>query len=246
MASPKPNRFDKLDPKKLSETLQKRALKVHDVFPGSGLSQLAENLGRVAADAYVGSERLAHPNWLRRAICWLAVVLLVLVAAVLMDVAANTVMRTGKLEDLSRLGIVLPVGLASGLSGLPLMFFWLINWEHRWKREQALRELHRLRCLVHVVDMHQLAKDPGAATVTDVNGQRVMSPGELALYLDICTDLLSLAGKIAVLYAQSTLDQIVLEAVSDLEQVSTNLSVKIWQKISIVQSGKNTSVIIPA
>lgn len=239
------HRYDRLNPDKLADTLDQRARKVQEIFPKSGLSEVAENIGRVCKDAIEGSRRLARPNWLRRILSWLALVLVVLAAAALIDVAANTLLKTGRIEDLSQHGIVLPVSLASGLSSLPLMFFWLINWEQHWKRQQGLKELHRLRCLVHVVDMHQLAKDPGSATVTDASGKRPMTPGELVTYLDICTDLLSLAGKIAVLYAQNTHDQAVLEAVSDLEEITTNLSVKIWQKIGIVQSGKG-GMVVPA
>ena len=42
-------------------------------------------------------------------------------------------------------------------------------------------------------------------------------------------------AKVAALYAQSSKDPIVVDAVSDIGQITTNLSNKIWQKITLVQ-----------
>ena len=49
--------------------------------------------------------------------------------------------------------------------------------------------------------------------------------------------MLSLAAKVAAVYAQSSKDPVVVEASSDLQQITANLSAKIWQKINIAQSG---------
>jgi hypothetical protein len=47
--------------------------------------------------------------------------------------------------------------------------------------------------------------------------------------------MLSLTGKLAALYAQSVNDTVVVEAVNDIENLATNLSRKIWQKIMMVE-----------
>ena len=49
------------------------------------------------------------------------------------------------------------------------------------------------------------------------------------------TDAESLAAKVATLYAQSSRDSVVIGAVTELEQVSANLSHKIWQKITLIR-----------
>jgi hypothetical protein len=93
---------------------------------------------------------------------------------------------------------------------------------------------------VHVIDMHQLTKDPStAATIsgaTPSSPKRAMTPFELTRYLDYCSEMLSLAAKVAALYAQSTKDPVVIDAASDLQQITSNLSSKVWQKINIVQT----------
>jgi len=38
--------------------------------------------------------------------------------------------------------------------------FFLISMESRIKRTRTMKSLHELRALIHVIDMHQLTKDP--------------------------------------------------------------------------------------
>jgi hypothetical protein len=110
----------------------------------------------------------------------------------------------------------------------------LVTFEARTKRAEALADLHELRSIVHVIDMHQLTKDPTAGVPTMNSPARTLSPYELTRYLDYCSELLSLAAKVAALYAQSSTDPVVIDAVNDLERLTTNLSQKIWQKITLV------------
>jgi len=118
--------------------------------------------------------------------------------------------------------------------------FFLFRIEERIKRRRALRALHELRSIVHVIDMHQLTKDPSGSV--KVGGSTASSPPrtltrfELSRYLDYCSEMLSLTAKVAVLYAQSFPDTEVTEAVSDIERIAAGLSQKIWQKIMIVQA----------
>ena len=124
------------------------------------------------------------------------------------------------------------------LAGALLIF--LVTLQRRLGRHKALKALHQLRSLVHVIDMHQLTKDPslvlGHEHDTAASPKRNMTPFELGRYLDYCSEMLSLTGKVAALYAQDLDDPVVVEAVNDIEMLATNLSRKIWQKIAILQS----------
>jgi hypothetical protein len=119
----------------------------------------------------------------------------------------------------------------------------LVSTELRVKRRRSLAALHELRSLAHVIDMHQLSKDPAssrppavATSIDPASPERAITPFELTRYLDYCSEMLSLVAKVAALYAQSLPDDVVTDAVSDLERVTTNLSQKIWQKITIIES----------
>jgi len=113
--------------------------------------------------------------------------------------------------------------------------------ERRWRRNQALRWIHELRSLAHVVDMHQLTKDPqhtGRARTHDTasSPKRTLTPYLLSRYLDYCSEMFSLIGKVAALYVQDLDDATVIASVSDVDQLTTGLSRKVWQKIVILHS----------
>jgi len=63
-----------------------------------------------------------------------------------------------------------------------------------------------------------------------------MSVPELTRYLDYSTDMLSLTGKIAALYVQDFHDAVALSAVNEIELLTTSLSGKIWQKLSMLDA----------
>jgi hypothetical protein len=115
----------------------------------------------------------------------------------------------------------------------------LIQLEERIKRKKVHRGLHQLRSIIHVIDMHQLTKDPAALsadfTPTPSSPKRITNPADLARYLDYCTELLSITGKLSALYAQAVNDGEVADAVNSVEELGSNLSRKIWQKIMLLQ-----------
>ncbi len=121
---------------------------------------------------------------------------------------------------------------------LAISLFFMVTLEGRFKRQAALRALHQLRSVAHVIDMHQLTKDPdvvlGPPVATPSSPQRTMTRFELLRYLDYCSELLSLVSKLAALHVQYLRDPVVLSAVNDVEELTDGLSRKIWQKISIL------------
>ncbi|NUN49492.1 MAG: hypothetical protein HUU15_11750, partial [Candidatus Brocadiae bacterium] len=56
----------------------------------------------------------------------------------------------------------------------------------------------------------------------------------LSRYLDYCAEMLALIGKLAALYADEMRDSVVIDAVNEMEDLTTGLSRKIWQKLSIL------------
>jgi hypothetical protein len=55
-------------------------------------------------------------------------------------------------------------------------------------------------------------------------------------YLDYCSEMLSLTAKCAALYAERLSDSVVVDTVGDIERLTSDLSSKIWQKITMVQT----------
>ena len=134
--------------------------------------------------------------------------------------------------------IVEPAANIAILVAIGIIF--VFSLESRWKRRRALTSLHSLRSMIHVIDMHQLTKDPSLLleniAPTPSSPEHSLGRAEITRYLDYCSELLSLTGKIAALYAQSMQDPVVVDTVNELEDLSTNLSRKIWQKIMILDA----------
>jgi hypothetical protein len=122
---------------------------------------------------------------------------------------------------------------------LGLAVFFLITLEGRMKRRRALPALHELRSVIHIVDMHQLTKDPerllSSQPDTASSPSRTMTASELGRYLDYCSELVSLASKVAALFVQHFNDPVVLVAVNEIEGLAATTSSKLWQKITLLQ-----------
>jgi hypothetical protein len=121
-------------------------------------------------------------------------------------------------------------------AGIALVFLWALP--ERLERRTLLALLHRLRSLAHVIDMHQLSKDPEQVSSTyEPTAESVrhgLDADQMHHYLGYCSEMLSLTAKTAALCAEHSADGVVLETVSTIETLTTELSNKIWQKISLL------------
>jgi hypothetical protein len=121
-------------------------------------------------------------------------------------------------------------------AAIAVVFLWAFP--ERLERRTLLRLLHRLRSLAHVIDMHQLSKDPEQLSPSYVptpqSVQHGLDADQLHHYLNYCSEMLSLTAKTAALCGEHTTDSVVLETISYIETLTTELSNKIWQKISLL------------
>jgi hypothetical protein len=116
-----------------------------------------------------------------------------------------------------------------------LAIYFLLGLERRIKRARALKQLHVLRSMAHIIDLHQLSKDPEQlAEPVRAGAPALLTPLQMARYLDYASELLAVASKIAAIYVQHFDDAETLAAAGDVETLTVGLSQKIWQKISIL------------
>ncbi|MDB4949194.1 MAG: uncharacterized protein JWM27_1843 [Gemmatimonadetes bacterium] len=228
-AHPRPQ----LDPERIVETLRTLRSRIHERFPGSGLARLAGELLVVADDSVARLAAIARPNLPIRAGVWL---LLASIVALLARIAGSVQLHV-MATDLGALLQVLDAAKNVVLF-LGAAVFFLVTLEGRIKRRRALRSVRELRAVAHLVDMHQLTKDPDRLAErvvgTASSPSLAMTPYQLSRYLDYCAELLSLTSKIAALYAQTFNDPVVLGAVDEVEALTIGLSGKVWQKIVVL------------
>ena len=225
--------YRRLDGAHIVATLDLVQRRIGERFPGSGLSQVSGELLAVARDAIGRAVDLSRPNLPLRIASGLVIALMVALGlGALLTLKLSVDPRT--LTDLMQSQAI------QNFVFLGVAVVFLATVDTRLKRGRALKALHELRSIAHVVDMHQLAKAPNeflpGREEIQVTPDRRMARADLARYLDYCTDLLSLTSKVAALYVEHLQDPVVLEAVTDLENLTAGLSRKIWQKISILDT----------
>jgi hypothetical protein len=223
--------YNELDAGRITETAQEIGRRIAQRFPESGLSNVSTGLCELADATVRRTEQLRRPNWRIRA----GVAALVVVIVTIGVLAAFSVKVPGGTMTLSDLAQGLEAAV-SDIVFLAVALFFLLSLETRSKRRLALRGLTDLRSIAHVIDMHQLMKDPEIEwrLPTSSDAERTMTRVELARYLDYCSELLSITNKLAALHLQAFSDPLVLESVNGIQALTLGLSGKIWQKIMIL------------
>ncbi|MFN3168454.1 MAG: hypothetical protein ACE37H_15450 [Phycisphaeraceae bacterium] len=222
-----------LQPERIVMTIELLAERIGTRFPGRGLPKVARDVRAAAGDAVGLARAIPEP------ILWIRIVS----AALVLTMVGVVGKLAYHLKFTDADGWAMLEGIDSGIStlvylGLAIVF--LVTLETRIKRRQSLRALQELRALAHVIDMHQLSKDPEwhahrESSPWDKESAH-MDPLMLGRYLDYCVDLLALIGKLAALYAQNSQDGVVLQAVEEVENLTSTLATKIWQKIMLIDT----------
>lgn len=228
-------KYRKLIPEKIEQEVIRLKMRIEERFPDSGLAKVAQELLDVSHGAGLRMSLVAKPMiWLRLGIGVLILLIIAGVIAMIVSIGApdqNSDFATFVQLVESSLNDIVFVGIA---------IFFLASLEVRVKRRKALAALDELRSIAHVIDMHQLTKDPTSLTkervITASSPKIELDAFSLKRYLDYCSELLSLTGKLAAIFAQDLNDSVVLSAVNEVESLTTALSNKVWQKLIILHS----------
>ncbi|MEO5815238.1 MAG: hypothetical protein ABIT20_08165 [Gemmatimonadaceae bacterium] len=225
--------YRRLDETQIVATIARLRDRIEERFPGYGLGNVSRELLALAEESSEVVDYLRRPNWPLRIIVGLVIATIFGVLGV-MATTINLPTRVDRLADFVQ-------AVDSGINDivfLGIAVFFLTTAEVRLKRRRALASLHELRSVVHIVDMHQLTKDPERVLAgrpdTASSPTRTIPKQELGRYLDYCSELLSLASKVSALFAQHFADPVVLGAVNEIEALANGFSNKIWQKITLL------------
>jgi hypothetical protein len=225
--------YRNLAPELIHTTIERLEQRISARFPESSLRRVASELCAVSRETMHSIEQIQRPH----------VPLRVGVALIFLTVLALVL---GIPLRLQQAGIDTWLDAITGFEAiLGSLFFltaagaFLWSLELRVKRGRVFKALHELRSLAHIVDMHQLPKDPlprEAATDTSFTPVRELTRFELTRYFSYCSELLSLVSKIAALYVRDLNDSDAIGAVDEIEELCTGLSRKIWQKIDVLRA----------
>jgi len=225
--------YSRLSAREVEETVARLARRIRERFPQASLGDVCQDLLVLSRTCAATASALARPIYWVRVIAAFSIVLIL--------VATGFALHHFRVpEEGPTVGEFIQV-FEAGLNSIVLIaaaMFFLGSAETRLKRAQALAALYQLRSIAHIVDMHQLVKDPymlAAGPRTESSPSRALTAFELQRYLDYSAEMLSLVGKIAALYSERLKDPMVLDAVNDVEDLTESLSHKIGQKLMVLR-----------
>jgi len=234
-------RYRALDYVEIDRTLDRLHNRISERFPESGLRKVCEELIGVGNETKECVEFLKSPHWLVRSVVGAAIAGMIVIIVVMV---IKTMQLPTHIEGQAEVVQVIDATASSAVFfGLAITF--LLRFEPWLKRRRSLVVAHQLRSLAHVIDMHQLTKDPERLLSpetpdTTTSPERIASPQLLGRYLDYCSELLSVTSKLSALLVQYFNDPVLLGAVDEIETLTTGLSGKIWQKIQLLDDRRVT------
>lgn len=228
--------YSQLDGTQLVQTTARLGNRIRERFPDADLTRVAATLQGIAERHAERSAAILRPAYLLRLWSWLLLALGLVGLGLLFASIRWRPEGEWKLDQ----------ALQALDSGLSMAFFlgagavYLASIELRRKRRRCLEALHELRALAHIVDLHQLSKDPDRAlhpgADTPSSPERSLSPFLLSRYLEYCVEMLALLGKVAALYGQRFPDPQAIDAIDDIEDLTSGLAGKISNKIMVLQA----------
>lgn len=231
--------FQRLDPGAVQDTVDRLVMRISRRFPDRNLGRVAAELSGLVGEVTAQSSVDRRRNRVITLACRIAGATIVAIALAAIVLAVHDALPQH--EDVR--GFQWLEVLESGIADLvyaSIAVYFLMSLPNRFTRQRLLALLHRLRSLAHVVDMHQLTKDPERLQRrfrnTEATVRLTLNAAELENYLDYCSEILSLVAKTAALCAEESTDAVVLDTVSEVETLTAGLSREIWQKISLLRA----------
>lgn len=231
--------YSQLNPELLLSTVETLSARIGERFPNAGLHRVSQHLCDIAM---ASRQRVTESG--RRSL-WVRIIIGLLLLLLAAGMAVSVVAFKVQPQPHAVTWLEFVQAMESGINDMIFIgaaIFFLISLENRMRRRRILKALHELRSVAHVIDMHQLTKDPqraaGKLIATASSPASELSPGQLIRYLDYCSEMLSLVGKLAALYLHRSDDAVVLSTVDEIEGLTTGLSRKIWQKLMIIHAQK--------
>ncbi len=240
--------YEQLEADKIIATVDTLHNRIVERFPNAGLAKVCGELLNIARLAGKRANEIARPIPTVRILSALVLVLILVSTGWICWLFYEGSDREGFLRSSELVQVV--EAAMNALFGIGLTVLFFVTLETRIKRRRALRAIHELRCIGHIIDMHQLTKDPERTLHreqdTESSPRRTMTEFELGRYLDYCSEMLSVTGKIAALYVQNFEDPVAISAVNDIEDLTTGMSQKIWQKLSVLHETVGRNAEVPA
>ncbi|WP_018342326.1 hypothetical protein [Cytophaga aurantiaca] len=222
--------YKQLNIDKIIEIIHTLSLRIEDRFPQADLLNVSNELNELAIKSKASNAKLAKPYILIR----IALVLLIVIASASIVYTLFMLRFDDSLLTVQNFITVSEAFLNETIT-IGFAFYFLYKFEDFIKQKKILTALQELRTIAHIIDLHQLTKDPThiLAEKTKHSPKREFTKAEVSRYLIYCSEMLSLTSKVAATYAFNNKDEMILNTIHDIEVLCSTLSSKIWQKIEL-------------
>ncbi len=191
------------------QTIEQLRKRISERFPASGLSRVCGELLQISRQTQARARWIAQPIISLRLAVWT----LLLICGVVIAWSLVRLRLSAEFNNLPELVQTIEAG-TNELIVLGAGVFFLVSLERRIKRRRALLATHELRSIAHIIDMHQLTKDPERVkrqwVLTPHSPREEMTAFELQRYFGYCSEMLSLTSKVAALYVEHFEDEVAL------------------------------------
>jgi len=222
--------YQQLNIDKIIEIIQTLSLRIQDRFPQADLLNVNSELKELAIKSKATNAQLAKPYILIR----IAFILLIFIASASIIYTMFMLKFDDSLLAVQNFITVSEAFLNETVT-IGFAFYFLYKFEDFIKQKKILTALQELRTIAHIIDLHQLTKDPThiLAEKTKNSPKREFTKAEVSRYLIYCSEMLSLTSKIAATYVFNNKDEMILNTIHDIEVLCSTLASKIWQKIEL-------------
>jgi len=222
--------YKELNIEKIIEAINLLALRIKDRFPDANLLIVCNELKELASKSKINIYQLNKPYIFIRISFYLLII-----------IAIASILYTFSLLKIEtsiftfQNFITVSEAFLNEIAMIGVSVYFLYKFEDMIKQKKILTALQELRTIAHIIDMHQLTKDPTNVLVerTKHSPKRELTKDQLSRYLDYCSEMLSLTSKVAAIYGFNNRDEMVLNTINNIEMLSSSLSSKMWQKIEL-------------
>jgi hypothetical protein len=217
---------------KIEKTIKRLSIRIKERFPNSGLGKTCDDFSTFT------SESKKHINWISKPIFLIRAITYVVIGVISFSLIYGLTLTNLKIKNSFTDWITVAESSLNNIVLLSAAFFFIFTLENRIKRVRAIKYLNEIKGFAHVVDMYQLTKNPQLIgrekKNTEHSPKREMTKFEMQRYLDYSSEFLSLIGKVAALYSQYLPDEVVTQTSSEIQNLCSDTSNKIWQKMIIL------------
>ena len=219
---------------KIETTLFLLTKRINERFPDSSIGKTSNDLLKFTRNSEIILRWILKPNMAIRLIAYTSIAMSI--AGLMYCFKFIRLNSTYSFTDItsmaeSSINNILLIGAA---------YFFLFKLEDRIKRIRAIKYLNEIRGFAHVIDMHQLSKNPqyfiSDLPNTKHSPNRNLSCKELSRYLIYSSELVAICSKVAALFAQGLPDEVVVKSSSDIESLCSNIINKISHKQLIIEN----------